>query len=154
RMSFNGSNVKDLLVEPPLDQNPDRVPVTDAHRRGVLDPITAAIVPMAGTGDMLGPQACRRTVPIFDGWYRFDLGFVFKRMERVQADRGYRGPVVVCSMLFRPIAGPRPSRYAIQYLTDQRDMELWLAPVAGTRMLVPFRISIPTLLGTAVLQAT
>jgi hypothetical protein len=33
-------------------------------------------------------------------------------------------------------------------------MEVWLAPVAGTRVLVPFRISIPTALGLGVLQAT
>jgi hypothetical protein len=35
-----------------------------------------------------------------------------------------------------------------------RDMEVWLAPVTGTRVLVPFRISIPTPLGLGVLEAT
>ena len=33
-------------------------------------------------------------------------------------------------------------------------MEVWLAPIAGTRVLVPYRISIPTPLGLGVLQAT
>jgi hypothetical protein len=33
-------------------------------------------------------------------------------------------------------------------------MEVWLAPVAGTRVLVPYRVSVPTPLGPAVLQAT
>jgi hypothetical protein len=47
-----------------------------------------------------------------------------------------------------------PHRAAIKYLTSQRDMEVWLAPVAGTRVLVPFRVSIPTPVGTGVMQAT
>ena len=33
-------------------------------------------------------------------------------------------------------------------------MEVWLAPVAGTRVLVPYRISIPTPIGVGVMQAT
>ena len=33
-------------------------------------------------------------------------------------------------------------------------MEVWLAPIAGTRVLVPFRVSIPTPIGLGVLQAT
>ena len=33
-------------------------------------------------------------------------------------------------------------------------MEAWLAPVAGTRVLVPFRVSIPTPIGVGVMQAT
>ena len=33
-------------------------------------------------------------------------------------------------------------------------MEVWLVPVAGTRVLVPFRFSVPTPLGLGVLEAT
>ena len=42
----------------------------------------------------------------------------------------------------------------IKYLIAQRDMEVWLAPIADTRVLVPYRISIPTPIGIGVLQAT
>jgi hypothetical protein len=35
-----------------------------------------------------------------------------------------------------------------------RDAEVWLAPIAGTRVLVPYRFSLPTPVGTGVLQAT
>ena len=31
---------------------------------------------------------------------------------------------------------------------------MWLAPIAGTRLMVPYRISLPTPLGQGVLQAT
>jgi len=33
-------------------------------------------------------------------------------------------------------------------------MELWLAPIAGTRVMVPFRVSVPTPIGLGVMQAT
>ena len=77
---------------------------------------------------------------------RYDLNFVFKRMERVKA-HGYEGPALVCAMYFAPLAGHVPDRAAIKYLAEQRDMEVWLVPIAGTRVLVPFKVSIPTPLG-------
>jgi hypothetical protein len=33
-------------------------------------------------------------------------------------------------------------------------MEAWLVAIAGTRVVVPFRVAIPTPLGTGVLEAT
>ncbi len=33
-------------------------------------------------------------------------------------------------------------------------MEVWLAPIGSTRVLVPYRISIPTPIGMGVMQAT
>ena len=53
-----------------------------------------------------------------------------------------------------PVAGHIPSRATVKYLANQRDMEVWLAPVAGTHVLVPFRVSIPTPVGLGVMQAT
>jgi hypothetical protein len=154
RMAFNAGTVKELVAEPPFAPSPDRVPVTEVHRKGVIDPMSAGLMPVAGTGDMLVPEACQRTLPIFDGRQRFDLTLAFKRIDKVNADKGYQGPVVVCQVTYQPLAGHRPSRYAIKYLMEQRDMEIWLAPIAGTRFLVPYRIQVPTLLGSAVLEAT
>ena len=68
-------------------------------------------------------------------------------MEQVKADKGYGGPVVVCAVYFTPVAGYVPSRAAIRYLAKTRDMEMWLAPIAGTRVLVPFRAQGPTPIG-------
>ena len=75
-------------------------------------------------------------------------------IEQIKAERGYQGLVVVCAVYFTAIAGHIPDRPAIKYLVAQRDMEIWFAPLAGTRMVVPFRISIPTPLGLGVMQAT
>jgi hypothetical protein len=93
-------------------------------------------------------------VAVFDGRLRYDLQLAFKRMDRVKAEKGYAGPVVVCAVHFSPIAGFIPSRTAIRYLTRLRDIEVWLAPIAGTRVLVPYRAQGPSPVGRVVLEAT
>ena len=153
RMVLSGGVVKDLSAVPPMPPVPDRVPVTEAHMRGVTDPMTGGLVAVSGNGDTVTPEACHRTLPIFDGRGRFDLVLSFKRMERVRADQGYAGPVVVCNVHYHPIAGHRPNRAAIRYLMEARDIEVAYAPIAGTRILVPYRISVPTVLGPGVLEA-
>jgi len=154
RMVFSGGNVKDLTVEPPVGPNPDRIPVSDGDRHSVLDPMTSTLDPVSGSGDPVSPQACGRNVSVFDGRLRYDLHSEFKRIELVKAEKGYQGPVVVCAVYFTPISGYVPDRYAIKYLAALRDAEVWLAPISGTRVLVPFRLSLPTPVGTGVVQAT
>lgn len=154
RIALTGGNVKDSAIEPEPPENPDRIPVTDVHRRNVLDPMTGSLLKVAGTGDPVGPEACRKTLSVFDGRMRYDLRLDYKRMETVKTEKGYRGPVVVCAVFFTPIAGYVPDRVAIKYVAAQRDMEIWFAPIAGTRVLAPYRISIPTPLGTGLIEAT
>jgi hypothetical protein len=154
RIVLNAGTVKDLVIDPPTTPNPDRIPLTEAHRRGVIDPMSAALIRVSGNGDPVSPEACRRTIPVFDGRMRFDLQLSFKRIEKVQAHKGYQGPVVVCGVQFVPLAGYVPERAAIKYLMAQQDMEIWLAPIAGTRVVVPYRISLQTPLGRGVLEAT
>jgi hypothetical protein len=154
RVLFSGGNVKEYLADPPTIPVPDRVPLTEANRRGVLDPMTASLIRVAGNGDVFVPEACQRTLPVFDGRMRYDLQLVFKHLDKVKSERGYQGTVVVCSVYFSPIAGHVPERSTIKYLTEQREMELWLAPIAGTRLMVPYRASLPTPIGMGVLQAT
>jgi hypothetical protein len=154
RLTIANGAVKDFKLDPPQDDDPERVPITDAHRQNVLDPMTASLVRMPGTGDLLTPEACQRKVSVFDGRLRYDLELAFKRMDKVKAEKGYAGPVVVCAVYFSPVAGYIPSRTAIKYMTNMRDMEVWLAPIAGTRVLVPFRAQGPTPIGEAVLEAT
>ena len=114
RMVISGGAVKELAANPPTVASPDRVPVTDAHRRGVSDPMTASLIRVPGSGDILVPQACQRTLSIFDGRMRYDLQLAFKRLERVTSDRGYQGVAVVCAVRFSPIAGHVPERYRDQ----------------------------------------
>ena len=103
---------------------------------------------------MLTPAVCQHTLPIFDGSHRFDAALSFKRMDNVTATAGYQGPAVVCAMTYRPLAGYRPGGFRVDYLQKNRDMEMWFAPIAGTRVVAVVRISVPTTFGTAVLAAT
>ena len=153
-MTLANGNVKDFGIEPEPPVDADRIPITDAHRHGVYDPMTGSMLRVPGTADPLSPEACRTGAGIFDGRMRYDLKLDFKRMETVKAEKGYRGPVVVCAVYFMPIAGYIPDRPVIKYLTSQRNIEIAFAPVAGTRVLVPFWMKIPTPLGPAMLEAT
>jgi hypothetical protein len=153
RMVLANGDVTDYTAEPPLIPLPDRIPITDADRHGVVDPMTSALTHVDGTGDPVGPQACNRKVSVFDGRVRYDLRSEFKRVESVKAEKGYQGTAAVCALYFRPISGYVPDRAAIKYLIALRDAEVWLVPIAGTRVLVPFRFAIPTPLGLGVLEA-
>jgi hypothetical protein len=154
RMLLNAGTVREFIAEPPNTPHPERVPLLDQHRRGVLDPMTAAIMRVPGSGDTFVPAACNRKLQIFDGRMRYDLQLAYKRLDRVKSQKGYQGTVVVCAVYFSPVAGHVPSRPVIQYLIDLRDTEIWLAPIAGTRLMVPYRISVSTPLGHGIVQAT
>ena len=154
RMVLTSGYIKEFAIEPVPPVDADRLPVTDAHRRGVYDPMTGSMLRVPGTSDPLTPEACRVSAGIFDGRMRYDLKLDFKRMETVKAEKGYHGPVVVCAVYFTPVSGYIPDRPVIKYLAAQRNIEIAFAPVAGTRILVPFWMKIPTPLGPAMLEAT
>ncbi len=101
----------------------------------------------------LPQEACQHTLPIFDGHQRYDLKLAFKRMDKVTAEKGYAGPVVVCSAGYEPIAGHRASTPLVKYLSEGREMEIALAPVADTRLLAPFRMSVVSMVANLVIEA-
>ena len=154
RLVLANGNVKDFSIDPVPPVDPDRVVVTEAHRKGVLDPMTGSMLRVPGNGEVLSPEACRTGAGIFDGRLRYDLKLDYKRMETVKAERGYHGPALVCAIYFTPVAGYIPDRPVIKYLATERRMEIAFVPIAGTRVLVPFRMTIPTPFGLAMLEAT
>ncbi len=150
RMTYAGTAVKQIAIEPSYEPSPVAVPVTEAHKRGTVDPFSAGLVPATG----FGPEACQRSLPMFDGRIRFELALNYKRTEQARDVAGYKGPVLVCSVTFKPIAGHEPNRPAIRYLSGSQSIEMWLAPIEGTRLLAMYRIVVPTVLGAATLEAT
>ncbi len=154
RITLTNGNVKEFSIDPTPPVDPDRIPVTEAHKRGVYDPMTASLLRVPGNGDLLTPEACHAGAPVFDGRMRYELKLDFKRLENVRAEKGYRGPALVCAIYFTPVAGYIPDRPVIKYLASARNLEIYFVPIAGTRILVPFRLVIPTPFGTGVLEAT
>jgi hypothetical protein len=153
-MTLLNGYVKEFSIDPQPPVDPARILVTDTQRHGVFDPMTGALLHVAGTGDLLSPDACHNSAAFFDGRMRYELHLDYKRMTAVKARAGYQGPAVVCSVYFVPVSGYIPDRPVIKYLAAQRDMEVTFVPLAGTRILVPYRMVAPTPLGTAVLEAT
>src|SRR5258706_1532379 len=64
-MVLDEGSVKELAASPPPGGN--RVPVTEANRQGIVDPLTAMLFSGATAGEGLSQEACRHTLPIFDG---------------------------------------------------------------------------------------
>ena len=148
--------LEDGIVTAVEDNGPpptsDRVPLTQLHVQGVTDPLTALLLPDAGGEAAPAKESCERTLAVFDGRRRYDLALSFKRVEKMQhRPEGER--LLVCNVVLRPIAGHRADSMIMKYVAGRRDMEISFAPIAGTRFLAPFRLSLPTLIGTMAVQA-
>ncbi len=150
KMVIEDGNVTELVALPPTG---DGVPIIDAHRQGIMDPLTAFLIPAGDTGGDLTEEACQRTLPVFDGRQRYDLKLAFKRLEKGTASKGYAGPVVVCSVSYRPIAGYQVSTPLIKYLSESREVEIAFAPITGARLLAPVRVLVANLLANLLVQA-
>ena len=153
RVGMARGNVVAVEIVPPIEEKEDRVPVRDVHKRGVLDPVSALVMPSFGRGDPLDPSVCNRTLPVFDGAARFDVVLSYAETRQVEK-AGYAGPVVVCNARYVPVAGHRPGRPGTKFMEENRDLSVWLAPVEGTRILMPLRISVRTMMGMSVIEAT
>jgi hypothetical protein len=153
RVGMARGNVVAVHIAPPIEEKEDRVPVKEVHKRSVLDPVSALVMPSFGRGGPLDPSVCNRTLPVFDGAARFDVVLSYAETRQVEK-AGYAGPVVVCNARYVPVAGHRPGRPGTKFMEDNRDISVWLAPVEGTRILMPLRISVRTMMGTSVIEAT
>lgn len=150
RMTFEDGSVKELTGMPPTP-GVDRVPLTDADRRDVIDPISAML--LAANGDPLQAANCNHQLAIFDGRRRYDLALSYKRVDNIALKRSYAGTALVCGVVLKPIAGHRADSMLVKYVAGRRDMELWFAPVSGTSFLMPIRVVVPTLIGTLEIEA-
>ena len=152
RMALAGGNVSRAEITPPLIDMGDRVPVTPAAKRGIVDPVSALVMPAQARTDLADPGNCNRTLPVFDGATRFNV--VLSYAETRQGEKpGYSGPVLVCNARYVAIGGHRPDRPGVKFMEDNTDMSVWLAPVEGARVLLPLRISVRTQIGTNIIEA-
>jgi Protein of unknown function (DUF3108) len=152
RMAVAGNAVVGVDISPPFVPRPDRVPLTDKDTHGILDPVGAFVLPAPPGDEPTSPAACNRTLPIFDGYTRFDIALAYIGERKVKT-KGYSGPVAICSVRYIPIAGHRRDRPGTKFMADNKDMEVWLAPIAGAHALWPYRVSVRTLIGTVTAEA-
>ena len=153
RMALAGNAVKGVDIAPPFEDKPDRVPLGPHDQQNIVDPIGAVVFPAPASDPLVSPAACNRKIPIFDGYTRFDIDLTYVGERNVKA-KGYDGPVVVCAIRYVPISGHRRDRPATKFMADNKDLEVWLAPIESDHILIPFRVSARTMIGTTVIEAS
>ena len=142
QLGFGNGRLQSLQMIPPPKPRKNRVPLTEAHKIGAVDPLSAVLVP-ARFDD---PAAvCNRSVRVIEGRTRFDLILAYERTETVSGGKeGYSGPAVVCSMRYRAVAGHRKDKEDIAKLEAERDMRVWMAPVGDSGVMIPVKLYIRT----------
>jgi hypothetical protein len=146
RMTFGAGAVTDVQIFPYKGPNPRDIPVTKSQLEGVVDPMSGAFLSAHSENPNGDLNVCNQTLPVFDGKQRFDLVLTPKRAVNVQrsAASGYTGPAVICRVKFIPIAGYQPDNPGIKLMSETDEIEVWLIPIRGTYMYVPYRIVLPT----------
>jgi hypothetical protein len=152
RMSLDGGNVKAVDISPPFLDVEGRIPVSAANKRRIVDPSSALIMAVPPGQPLVGPAACNRTIPVYDGVTRFDITLSYVGTRDVSV-KGYTGKVSVCSARYTPISGHKRDARSTRFMAENRQIEAWLAPVEQARVVVPLRVALMTLAGAAVIDA-
>ncbi len=147
-----GNDINLVKVSPPFEEKPGQVSVTAGHLKNATDPVSALVMPVAGNGE-IGPEGCNRTIPVYDGAHRFNVSLTYAATRSLTKKGVFQGTVLICRARYIPVAGHVPDRPETKFMTQNRDMEVWLAQVPGTSVLVPFRIAVKTMLGTTLIEA-
>jgi hypothetical protein len=157
-MAMRGGAITELSAEPPNKPAPDRVPILPSHKRNVLDPLSAFLVVLGKEVKPDGPEACNRTIKVFDGWSRYDIVLSYKDTRHVGKDDGsgdnYNGDVFICAARYVPVSGHRANGKAVKDMEANSNLGAWLAPVGETGILAPYRLTIGTNAGDLTLRAT
>lgn len=149
-LKLDHGDVKSREIYPPQDRMNERIKVTNDHKHGVIDPLSAIIF-HAPKG--IHRDSCNRTIQVYDGRDRFDVVMGYKSRYRIKGrKKRYSGEVLACSARYKPISGHRPNRKTIKDLAANKTMEIHLAEISGTPYLLLYRASVMTSAGKAVLQ--
>jgi hypothetical protein len=146
RMSFDSGTLTALSIVPRRGRDPREIPITKEQLVGALDPIAAAFF-RARSDDPNGDlKVCDQTVPVFDGVWRYDLELAPKRKVPVRkgASTAFSNYAVVCRVKFKPISGYAPDDPNVKLMSYTDAIEVWLVPLPGTDMYVPYRLLLPT----------
>lgn len=149
-MTFSDGRVANTTLVPPSHPSKNSVPLQEQHLRNVFDPMSAVMALTRGRTT----DPCGQKIAIFDGKQRFDLALSFRRQVRVsesvpsgQPDIGY-----VCRVQYIPIAGHKKEEKS-QLVAGDSGIEVTFRPIPSANVLIPYQITIPTILGSAVITA-
>jgi hypothetical protein len=146
KIDFANGAVFGVKHAPPPAPKTDTVPLREQHLKGVLDPLSAIMV----VARYANPDPCDHRLPIFDGKERFDLLLSYKGQVKVNEQQPSGQPAIahVCRVKYQPIAGHKIDAEN-SYLATSDAIEVSLRPIPSANVLVPYQITIPTLIGYA-----
>lgn len=148
---MRNNSITSESVIPATPPSPNRVPLTQAARRGVIDPLSAFLV-LSEDKNALSPANCERTLKIYDGRQRYDIAMAYARTEQVKVG-DLEGGSIVCKAAWRPIAGHRTNNLETSHMEENREVEATLTPIPNTRFLLISRINIGTSVGRLMIRA-
>lgn len=146
-LAMAGGAVKAAEAEPPSKKAADLVPLEPRHRIDVLDPLSATLL-AARSAEIGADDLCRRDLPIFDGWTRYDVR-LSPKTTTVNRRRGVEGPIVVCAARWVPIAGHRTGAKVTRFMRDNEDLSVAFGRLEKADVWVPVEVSVRTMVGTA-----
>jgi hypothetical protein len=141
-IAFKNARVKDVTFVPPEDREHKKiVPVTSEQLKNVLDPLSGVMALSLGNID----KPCDQMLPIFDGKQRFNLMFApTGRSVGATADQ-------VCLVRLVPISGHKKGEGADSVISG--NIEVVMRRVPKANILIPYRVTVPTIIGDAVLTS-
>jgi len=150
KLGFDTSGITAIALVPNKPPPHEAVKVTPDNLKHVFDPISATLAISNATG----AEACNRTIPVFDGKARFDLRLSLKGRETIKEERptGQPRELLICRVKYVPIAGHKPKDFVNPWI-DYDHIEIALRAIPSAGISVPYRISVPSTVGPAVMTA-
>lgn len=150
RLAYAAGTVSSVEIQPPSTPGPDVIPLRPNHLQNVFDPLTALIV----LSRHRGTNPCGRKIGVFEGKQRFDIELSPGRDEKVAETKPSGQPAMahVCRVKYVPVAGHKLNRET-KAAINADGIEVALRPIPSANLAIPYRIVIPTPLGSAVLTA-
>lgn len=153
-MAFVGGSVESVTLVPDKRKTkiaPKYVPITPEQLKAVIDPASSIVIPVAWDRANDPRAVCDRVINVYDGDTRYDIALKYKSTKPVKTE-GYNGHAYVCQLRYVPVAGHRAKQRNVEYMSKNKDMEIWLAPMAQTNVFTPIRIEVPTWIGRVTAQ--
>jgi hypothetical protein len=140
-MAFDKTGVTGVTFAPPDPPSKKAVPVTEEQLKNVLDPLSGVMA--LSLGNIARP--CEHRLSIFDGKQRFDLVFSPKGSPAAA------GADQVCRVRLVPISGHKKGEGMDKVISG--NIEVVMRPVPKANILIPYRVTVPTIIGAAVLAS-
>ena len=151
RVASIAGNAKAADINPPFEIDGPRIPLLEEHMRNVVDPLSALIMPVDRSDGDVGPATCKRSVRLFTGAARSDLEFSYAWSEDVRS-AAYKGPVAVCSVRYKPLAGHNPDATMTRFMMSNQRIKVRLAALADIPYALLISATVPLPMGTGSVQ--